>query len=382
MAQKTPDYWEASYWGAFPDPFSPTFRQASARARTIIGEDPILKRVLTRLNPYHWSLMAAWKMENFFKMASYNYLREKGFSPKESAQLAALAGGDYATLPPSTRKVLNTVLFTPSFTIAMFKAQGEMVAAGAKLMAKPKLLFDKTGDAKYLRQMAKGAVYLAGGLVLKNMLMHKLGYQTDVWGLKWSKEIEDEDGNKRELVVHMAAPDNVIIRYLNDVRLIGKEENKAKAAFNRLTWKLHPMWTTALEVLSNKRMDGSPVWNPWDTAFEGRKKALVYVTRRLIRIAELLPEEGQGNLSKLKAYKALREDLGKFGGMALGVYSIPYIRSTADRRLMYEMNQMLDIFKSANKATPPKNDAEAEERAEWLQDALEKVRKRIEEIRE
>jgi hypothetical protein len=68
----------------------------------------------------------------------------------------------------------------------MMKAQGEMVGAGAKLMAKPKLLFDKTGDAKYLRQMAKGAVFLAAGLALKNVLMHKLGYKTDVWGLKWS----------------------------------------------------------------------------------------------------------------------------------------------------------------------------------------------------
>lgn len=382
MVKKTPDYWEANYWGAFPDPFSPTFRQAAARARTIIGEDPILKKVLTKANPYHWSLMAAWKMENFFKMASFNYLREKGFSPKEAAQLAALTGGDYATLPPATRKILNTVLFTPSFTLAMMKAQGEMVGAGAKLMAKPKLLFDKTGDAKYLRQMAKGAVFLAAGLALKNVLMHKLGYKTDVWGLKWSKTVEDDEGNERELVIHMAAPDNVILRYLNDLRIVGKADNKAKALWDRVTWKLHPMWTTSLEILSNKRMDGAPVWNPWDSVLEGRKKAVAYTLRRLIRITELLPEEGQGNLSKLKAYEALREDLGKFGGLVMSAYSIPYMRSTADRRLMYEMNNMLEVFKQANKATPPKNDAEAEERSEWLQEALEKVQKRIEEIRE
>ncbi len=382
MKNKTPDYWEANYWGAFPDPFSPTFRQAAARARTIIGEDPILKKVLTKANPYHWSLMAAWKMENFFKMASYNYLKEKGFSSKEAAQLAALAGGDYATLPPATRKILNTALFTPSFTIAMMKAQGEMLTAGAKIMAKPKLLFDKTGDAKYLRQMAKGAVFLTAGLVLKNVLMNKMGYKTDVWGLKWSKIVEDEDGNERELVVHMAAPDNVIIRYLNDMRLVAQADNKAKAMWDRVTWKLHPMWTTALEILSNKRMDGAPVWNPWDSALEGRKKALIYATRRLIRIAELLPEQGQGNLSKIKAYKALQEDLGKIGGMLLGAYSIPYLRSTADRRLMYEMNNLLDVFKQANKATPPKDEAEAEERSQWLQDTLEKIRQRIEEIRE
>ena len=382
MMQKTPDYWEANYWGAFPDPFSPTFRQAEARAKTIIGEDPVLKKVLTKLNPYHWSLMAAWKMENFFKMASYNYLREKGFSQRESAQLAALTGGDYATLPPATRKILNTVLFTPSFTIAMMKAQGEMVVAGAKIMAKPKLLFDKTGDAKYLRQMAKGAVFLTGGLVLKNMLMHKLGYKTDVWGLKWSKTVEDEEGNERELVVHMAAPDNVIIRYLNDLRLVGKAENKAQAMFSRLTWKLHPMWVMGLEVLSNKRMDGTPVWNPWDSAFEGRKKALLYATRRVLRITELLPEQGQGNLSKRKAWAALQKDLGQVGGLFMGLYSIPYLRSTQDRRFMYEMTQMLDVFKQANKATPPKDEAEAEERATWLQDSLEKIRKRIEEIRE
>lgn len=382
MMHKTPDYWEANYWGAFPDPFSPTFRQAEARAKTIIGEDPILKKVLTKLNPYHWSLMAAWKMENFFKMASYNYLREKKFSPRESAQLAALTGGDYATLPPATRKILNTVLFTPSFTIAMFKAQGEMVVAGAKIMAKPKLLFDKTGDAKYLRQMAKGAVFLTGGLVLKNMLMHKLGYKTDVWGLKWSKTVEDEEGNERELVVHMAAPDNVIIRYLNDLRLVGKAENKAQAMFSRLTWKLHPMWVMGLEVLSNKRMDGTPVWNPWDSAFEGRKKALLYATRRVLRITELLPEQGQGNLSKRKAITALQEDLGQVGGLFMAMYSIPYIRSTQDRRFMYEMTQMLELFKQANKATPPKDEADAEERATWLQDELEKIRKRIEQIRE
>jgi hypothetical protein len=192
----------------------------------------------------------------------------------------------------------------------------------------------------------------------------------------------DDEGNERELVIHMAAPDNVILRYLNDLRIVGKADNKAKALWDRVTWKLHPMWTTTLEILSNKRMDGAPVWNPWDSVLEGRKKAVAYALRRLIRITELLPEEGQGNLSKLKAYEALREDLGKFRGLVMSAYSIPYMRSTADRRLMYEMNNMLEVFKQANKATPPKNDAEAEERSEWLQEALEKVRKRIEEIRE
>jgi hypothetical protein len=214
------------------------------------------------------------------------------------------------------------------------------------------------------------------------MLLHKLGYKTDVFGLKYSKVVEDDEGNERELVIHMSAPDNVIIRYLNDLRLIGKSENKAKAMFDRSTWKLHPMWVTALEVLSNKRMDGTPVWNPWDSSFEGRKKALVYAARRIIRITELLPEEGQGNLSKLKSYKMLQEDLGKVGGFFMSAFSLPYMRSTADRRFMYEMTQMLEVFKQANKAAPPKDEAEAEERATWLQDSLEKIRKRIEEIRE
>ncbi len=382
ITKKTPDYWEAYQWGAFPEPYSPSFRMAAARTRQILGEDPLLKKVARTLNPYQFGWNLAWKMENYFKMASYNHLREKGFSPREAAQIAAKTGGDYATLPPTTRKALNRFLFTPSFTIAMMKAQGEMAVAGLKMMAKPKLLFEKTGDAKYLRQMAKGAVFLTGGLVLKNMLMHKLGYKTDVLGLKWSKTIEDEDGNERDLVVHMAAPDNVILRYLNDLMIVGKSDQKATAIWNRATWKLHPVWVTTLELLQNKRIDGTPVWNPWEPEFEKRKKGLVYAIRRIVRISELLPEQGGGNLSKLKAMKALREDLGTIGGQVLAMFSIPYMRSTADRRLMYEMNNLLDVFKQANKATPPKNDAEADERAQWLQDTLDKIRQRIEEIQD
>ena len=110
--------------------------------------------------------------------------------------------------------------------------------------------------------------------------------------------------------------------------------------------------------------------------------AMLYATRRVLRITELLPEQGQGNLSKRKAWAALQKDLGQVGGLFMGLYSIPYIRSTQDRRFMYEMTQMLDVFKQANKATPPKDEADAEERATWLQESLEKIRKRIEEIRE
>jgi hypothetical protein len=382
MIKKDADYQEAAYWGAFAEPFTPTFRQAERRIEKFMTQNP-LKKALKYVNPYELSWTMAWWFENSFKMMSYKGLRKQGFAPKEAAQIAAKTGADYASIPPATRKFLNKILFTPSFTISMIKTTAEMMGAGAKILSHPKLLAEKTPEAKYTRTMARGAMLFAGGLAAREILLHALGFKTDRFGIKYYKTIKDDEGNEKELVVHIPTPDNVILRYAYDLLSIGKADNQLEELANRAKWKLHPIWQLGVELLSKKRVDGQPLYDPTKSdRAEIVKDVLVYSVRRILRISELIPEAGEGSLSKVKAFKALQDDLGKLGGSILSAYSIPYIRNLKERRLMYQMNDLLNFFKQMTLAKPPKNDEEAEKASKWLQEKLEEFQKKFEETQE
>jgi len=384
MKNKDSDYWDIHYWGGFSTPYTPSFETYMKRGESIIKESNFIKNLvkLKYVNPYELyklSWKAAWTGDHFIRMITYHHYLSKGFTPKEAAQTTARLHADYASIPPATRKWINKIFFTPSFKISMMAAQAEMVKNAGRALT-------KAGREKMTvkdKAMAKALIGLASGVAIREGIMHALGFKTDQFGLKYYKEIETEEG-KKELVLHIATPDNVYLRFFhrfkNLIPIFGKEEQKLGKLVDRAKWEFHPLWQLSMEVYSNKSVAFEPIYNKFDNPEKIMTDVLGYSVKRLARITELIPGISE-SIKRRDAYNALVKDLDGFG-LVLSGFTLPYIRSTRQKALVWEIKRLKRTFKWMKEDDPAKTAEEADRRLEKFRDKLEKLRERLKELRE
>jgi hypothetical protein len=390
MAKKDQHYWDAGFWGAFSTPFTPTFKEVDKITQNMINKNPLVRNLKRYINPYHLSWDIAWTGDNFIRMITYHHYLQKGFSPMEAAQLTAKPHGDYASIPPKTRVALNKILFTPSFRISMMAAQSEMMTGLAKLIAKEKKTIPikkvkgKDGSTweepdykskKYKKAMARIGAGVVGSLLLQEYVMHQLGFETDQWGLKYTKRATI-DGEEKELVVHLTNPANVFLRYFHRYKgwWDSKNPDKWVDLVNRARWELHPMWQLAYELLSNQGVSGEPIARRGvDPDWKVGLDMLEYATKRIFRLSEAIWGMEEGG-DRMKARKALVKDLGAFGVVLNGL-ALPYVRNTKEKRLMYEYNRLKRLLNFYEREKPWKTE-------EAMNKAMDHVRKQIRDIQE
>jgi len=372
MVKKDEPYWDMSYWGGFSTPYTPSFDTYVKQIDRKLGERTFLKRAGQFLNVYQHSWTIAWWLDNLIRMIPYHYYVEKGYSPKDAAQLTARAQADYASIPPSTRKFLNKFLFTPSFKISMMAAQTEMIKdAGKYLFGGSKI---RQGMPAYEKQMAKMLTGLVSGVILRDLTMHALGFKTDQFGLKYVKTIQTDEGEK-ELVIHAASPDNVFLRFFHRFKSLPTEHDKFKGFLERARWEAHPAWQWVQEVSSNKSFSSEPIYNPFDDPKKITADVLKYTAARIFRISEILPGMPKSTRG-LEAYKALVKDVGKVG-LVISWFALPYLRNTKEQRTLYKLRELIDQFKYLER-NKPGTEENFEERFNSLQKQIEKLMKDLE----
>lgn len=378
MKNKDKHYWDMHYWGGFSTPYTPTFDTYMKRVKRIVDSNSFLKRTKKYINPYRISWDLAWAGDHFIRLITYHHYIGKGFTPKEAARLTAKAHADYASVPPATRKWLNKIFFTPSFKIAMMSAQAEMVKNAGKYLVKGQKM---TGEEK---EMAKMLVGLTSGIILRNIVMDALGFDTDQYGLKYFKKIQTDKG-KKELVLHAASPDNVYLRFIHRFKgvipILGKAEEKFKGFLDRAKWELHPLWQLGVELWSNKSVSFEPIYDPFvktKDSWRIARDVLRYSTARLLRFTELIPGMTESD-RRIKATNALHKEVGKFS-IFLDAFTLPYIRNTREKQIMYEYRRLKRQFQYMNEMKPAKTDAEAKRRTEAFIDRLKKLEQRLKEI--
>ncbi|MBA7541675.1 hypothetical protein ES705_33991 [subsurface metagenome] len=381
MIKKDQYYWDASYWGAFSTPYTPDFKTFDKEVKSLMEKNTFMRYAKRYINPYHASWDAAWTGDNLIRMITYHYYRSRGFSLMESAQLTAKPHGDYAAIPSNTRRKLNKILFTPSFRIAMISAQSEMIGDLAKLITKEKRNIGtaKPRSKRYTKAMARMMAGLVGSLLIQETVMHKLGFKTDQWGLKYVKEI-DIEGERKELVVHIANPANVFLRYYHRIKglLEYDDPDKYLALLNRAKWDFHPLYQLGQELISNRGVSFEPIWHPDDEPWKIWRDIGVYSLKRIVRMLEVVP--GMEEAGKRRdAYKALIKDLGKTG-YVLSAFSLPYIRNTKEQRLMYRWKKLMNLFKYYTDKKPFKTDEDYEKGIERLMERIEKIQGELAEL--
>lgn len=384
MKNKDSHYWDIHNWGGFSTPYTPSFETYMKRADSIIKENSFIKNLvkLKYINPYELyklSWKTAWTGDHFIRMITYHHYLAKGLIPKEAAQTTARLHADYASIPPATRKWINKIFFTPSFKIAMMAAQAEMVKNAGRTLT-------KAGREKMTMQdksMAKALIGLASGIAIREGIMRALGFKVDQFGLKYYKEIETEEG-KKELVLHIATPDNVYLRFFhrfkNLIPIFGKEEQKLGKLVDRAKWEFHPLWQLSMEVYSNKSVAFEPIYNKFDNPEKIMTDVLGYSVKRLARITELIPGISE-SIKRRDAYNALVKDLDGFG-LVLSGFTLPYIRNTRQKALVWEIKRLKRTFKWMKEDDPAKTAEEADRRLKKFRNQLEKLRERLKELRE
>lgn len=373
--KKDDAYWNMHYWGGFSTPFTPGFDELLKRVERTVGGHDIWKRAKKYINPYQFSWKAAWTGDHAIRLITYHYYLKKGLTPQEAAQLTAKAHGDYANVPTATRTLLNKILFTPTFKLTMMEAQAEMVTSMGKYINPTRQ------TTRSEKEKAKMLVGLASGIFLREWFMHKLGFKTDKFGLKYTKNITTDEGQKKQMVLHVATPDNVVLRLLHRFKPtdMATVPDKFKWFFDRAKWELHPMYQWALEVGSNKSLDFEPIYNPFDSPTEISKDVLNYTVRRLIPYVKIAFPKKEGN--KVDAMKQLQKDYGSVA-LVLQAFTLPYTRNSEESQMKYKINRFISTFQRFQREAPPKTEEEAQRRVDGFRRKLIKMRKELLEARE
>jgi len=332
---------------------------------------------------------SAWTGDRFVRLMTVNYLERNGFSPFEAAQTAAKFHSDYASVPAKTRRMLNRMLFTPTFKITMGKLYGNMI----KNAVNPKSWMGLNG--KEAQAFAKGGLGTAAIIFgMDQYLVNGLGYKRDQFGRKYVRMIE-VDGMPQESVLSVSMPANMFLKYPYRTWAAFQPgtENKFLTALSMNKWELHPLLRASQEVATNKKGDGSMIWRPQIDSMPviGAKIGLHYI-KEIVRMTQMM----MGDRPKQDlAIESLRKDLGYLHSKlvkwspATFAYTrgrtsdSQYMRAdSVDRQFMKSWNALMEKFdgeipekydKSLDRlvdrmeALIDKADKTADEEEEWIQ---------------
>jgi hypothetical protein len=343
----TPDFIEAKNLGLASKPFNNP-AQSYARMVEYAKKSPKEQvfHAMTMAYPKNWfravytpSWTMAWKMDEMVRMMSYNYLKSKGFKPKEAAQTAAMFHGDYASVPAATRKQLNRVFFTPTFKIAMGKLYVNMMKSAVKSATK----LGKTD--KVTNRFAKGLLMTTGIMTAFDQFMvNILGFERDEFARRYKKNVETEKGSE-QVVFTFSAPINIWQKYYYRVRAATKSgvPQSAKRLLEMNRWEFHPLWRTIYEVLiTNDNGLGDKIYSEFDDDIVKIGKGLKYSFTNIVRVAGALDQEP----STKRAQEVFAEETNRALELATRPFAFKYMRSDIDRRTGFRLKRLSERFRT------------------------------------
>jgi len=296
-----------------------------------IEQAPDLRHGSVLKTMYQASWDMAWFGDSVIRQMTYNFLKAEGISTQDAAQTAAKFHGDYASVPPATRKTLNRFLFTPTFKIAMGKLYYEMAKSPIE-WAINKAKGKKTSDQK--RIYAIGALGTVAVNLAFDALMNSFGFEQDEWGRKYKKVVQTEEG-PRELVLTWSSPSNMIQRYLFKVTGAADpaQENKIKKFATSLSYEITPLIKNTYAVIANDKGGGEQIYSEFDTPLVQTAKLAVYALTSSFQILKVaMGDSFTESYSTQEANDILNRDLNMFWNFMRNAFAFSYTRSTEDRR--------------------------------------------------
>jgi hypothetical protein len=336
---------------------------------------------------YHASWNTAWTMDEMIRMWTYMQFQGKGMSKAESAQLAAKAHGDYASVPPKTRRFLNKFLFTPTFKIVMAKYYGSLMKGVLQTM----INLPRGKATRMQKQLALGALTMIGAQAAFDAIMKSKGWEPEdeKWwigdaGRKYVRKVQTRWG-VREFVFTWSNPGNLIQRYLDRATRawdIAEEEGWGKGVFEFAKYDLHPVFRTMLSVWENRRFGGGEIYSRFDDTGDKLLKSVSYIATDLVRMGEtvdrqIFGEEGRGKAEARKyaqrKFPWLVEQL--MFNPVISIFS-GHTRSPEDQRWAFKVRGMKKDFRSTQRRYYMRHGKLNEE---WMKNYRKMIRQKIQE---
>ena len=397
----TENYRQASWFNLFSKPDAAPFKDFQEQLQRQLkggGLDGWVKTELDRLvqtgeklpkkaalllpritrDIYHGMWFTAWKGDQILRMASYNVMRKQGFSPQDSARLAAEAHADYAGVPKASRKTLNKIFFTPTFQISMMKWAARQMMAPAKVAtAQLKKAMGKNTSIDTKIEVQRSLTLLTSMAMLGGMhylITNLLGWETEEWGRKYKKEVTDPDtGEKKEVVVSFANPINVPLKYYHQFirRRDGTTKPEQIAKYGQFL--IHPMYRLLINIAQNKRPNGEPIVDQFDSPAKVAIDWSHYVSGQMVTLYREILDKPE--TTEAKAFKLLRENDQPKLDQAMRTIAFGYVRGEESNRVKYKTTRMFQQFSSGLRQNPPKNVKQLESRYNRLLKTLDRFEK-------
>lgn len=353
--KKTPTYWKAYEDGLFSNIFVPE----SAILKDYVKKLPvnqnspgievikkIAKMPIKLHNKFYDAVQSlTWGMDQIIRFSSYNLLRKAGLTSRDAAQLAAQFHGDYAKMPPRTRRQLNRFIFTPTFQSLMIRLPFTLAKGGGKV-GKAILKGEKVPLKE--RKGLEGLIGIAAVIAAIDLYLRDKDWKPDVWGYRYTKE--DPDAPGKEVVLTTSHPFNVLIKWADIAGspFFDKSEDRMFwKVMKRLKFRSAIPVQIGWELIENKKTTGAPIVKPGDSALVKTGKAMDHVAGRIIAIyGDWIKQERIGDP---KAREFLKEDLGKiltnlpllFAYMRSGEAARTYNKKVQiERKMIAELNRL------------------------------------------
>jgi hypothetical protein len=297
-----------------------------------------------------------WQLDELFRMQGYNYLREKGHSPREAAQAIAELQGDYASIPPKTRKWLNRFFFTPTFKLATIKLYAHLIKNSVQVMnqiIRHPLSWKDSTTKKQRRYF-----YAAAGVVMVNyvfdLIMTKtLGFERDTWGRRYRKKILDEMGNKKDFWITFSSPENLIQRFVERYTKSFTEPgvgNPMMKFIQMNKWEIHPVHRNAISAVTGQGDEGR-VFSDFDSASVKFAKGLWYFTRKTFNILDAIQSKtdwGANPEERKQVSEAWVREYGEGYGYVANaleaIFGFAYLSEPEGKRLMIQLKGMKNEY--------------------------------------
>jgi hypothetical protein len=232
---------------------------------------------------------------------------------QDAADTTAQFHGDYASVPPKTRRKLNKLFFTPTFKIVMAKVYARMIKNA--LMAPINIARGKA--TRMQMQLALGAastvaINLAFDALMRN---YRLEPDEDEWwnvGRRYTRKINTRFGPK-EFVLTWTNPANMFQRYIQKfvrAKKSAKQRGVFRAATDFLKWDLHPYWSTMMSLYENRKPNGEEI-----SDFIWGAKQLQFTFSNLFKMATLV--ERDDPLTQREAKKHMNKMWGQIGKLLI-----------------------------------------------------------------
>jgi hypothetical protein len=320
-------------------------------------------------NMYRFAWNTTWGLDRAIRSMTRQVFIEKGYSSQEASHYAAKFHGDYANIPRANAKLMNNLLYTPTFKAAMFDLLNNMFTGAAGLRGKKD--FSVYGPA-----LARTVGILIG---VDYFMTNNLGLKRLSFARSYYKDTEGPKGiYNKDLVYGLPQPFSFQMKGVDKIYNIANNQipldmESYPKQFLSMNWnEIHPAYRIIQATLLEPEKFN--IYNINDDPSLKIKKTIAAGLYMHVPMLENIRKNPYDKRTK-DAMTVMDREIGKMGRLAYSAVSYYYLAPDKETMEFYNFKN----FQSEGK--PSKFDminATPEEVNMWINNYTDKLTRGVE----